>query len=273
MPENEIEVSAIVCARDAEKHLPRCLRALLDQSLRASHAVEIVVLDGGSRDRTFEAALEFKRAEPALFTVLRQDTIDLSLARGKYVFFCGARDLPAPGLLGELHAACEENGAAYIGGNLWTPGLRGLLARRDFLLANGLPVKTGTRAEQLAAYDTLRPLVSPEDLPQFCADWAAALRGVCLEECRESADSADFYRRMISLAGEPQVVEALARAECRGKFLSRFKARDWIGLEKMMRASPSLPSGRCGICSSRPRPWHRPAGRRQRLCRGIPRRG
>jgi len=67
------------------------------------------------------------------------------------------------------------------------------------------------------------------------------LRGVCLEEYCKSKNSAAFYEGMISLAGEPQVMEAMALAQ-RGalhrghrRFFDAFKKRDWIGLERQFR--------------------------------------
>ncbi|MCL2299807.1 MAG: glycosyltransferase family 2 protein, partial [Firmicutes bacterium] len=167
MPDSEIAVSVIVTARNAQKTLPRCLRALQGQTLRLYADMEVIVADRGSGDRTHETALEFRRENPDFFRVHRQTNEDLfcaqktglALARGQFIAFCGAGETVPPDTFRMLYDACEEYGSPYAGvggARIWDPALRGILARRDFLLDHGLPVKTGGRAEQLAAYDTLR---------------------------------------------------------------------------------------------------------------------
>ena len=258
MPENEIAihgevaVSVIVTARNARKTLPRCLHALRNQSLRIYADMEAIVVDCGSGDRTHELALEFRRENPDFIRVHRHSgtglaaawNAGLALARGKYVAFCDAGDIAPPDMARALYEACEESASQYAGGSeakIWDPTLRGMLVRRDFLLAHGLPVKTGCRAEQLAAYDTLRRLLSPEDLPLFYTDWVRTLRGICLAEYRAGKSSASFYRRMIALADGPQAAEAITTANRDGlgralkKFYSAFAARDWIQVERQMR--------------------------------------
>ncbi|MDR2686954.1 MAG: glycosyltransferase [Oscillospiraceae bacterium] len=253
MPDSEIAVSVVVYARNAQRKLPRCLRALQGQTLRAGAGMEAIVVDGGSGDRTHEIALEYHTADPEFVRVHRQSRADpscagqtgLALARGKYVAFCGAGDTAPPGRYRALYEACEMGSlefAGVAGANIWDRALRGMLARREFLLAHGLPVKTGcARAEQLAAYGTLRTLVSADALPLFCAGWVDTLRGVCLEEYRKSGGGAAFYERMISLAGEPQVMEAIALAGRsalaggRRRFYDAFRARDWGKVERYVR--------------------------------------
>jgi len=259
MPDIEIDVSVVVPARNAQKTLPRCLSALRDQSLRVYADMEVVVADCGSGDRTHEIALEYQRADPALIRIHRQTGADafqaaktgLALARGKYVAFCGADDIVPIDMFGTLYEACEDSGSLYAGSggaSIWAPALGGMLVRRAFLLAHGLPVKTGyDRAEQLAAYDTLRRLVSQEDLPLFRADWVKTLRGICLEEFRSCKTSAAFYEKMISLANEPQAEEVMAHArrdaldKAHRKFYDTFARRDWIKLEKRMKRGKGFP--------------------------------
>jgi len=257
MPDNEIAVSIIVSARDAQKHLPRCLQSLQKQTLQ--ERMEVIVVDSGSNDRTYETALEFHAAEPDFVRVHRLNSADafraeqtgLALARGKYVAFCDADATAPPELYHTLYEYCEKNSADHAGLKIWERTLRAL-ARRDFLLAHGLPVKTGcVRDEQLVAYGTLRALISPEELPLFCSDWMDILRGVCLREYRENRGGAAFYRQMISLADEPQVTEAMAHADrdaldrAHRKFYAAFRARDWIKLEKQMRRLKIIQFSRC----------------------------
>jgi len=247
------DVSVIVTARNAQKTLPRCLNALQGQTLRLYADMEVIVIDCGSNDRTQEIALEFRQRHPAFVRVHRQTGADafcavqagLALARGDYAAFCGAGEAAPPDMLRALFEACEQDGLPYAGGGgakIWGPSLRGILARREFLLAHGLPVKAGgNRAEQLAAYGMLRQVVGPKALPSFCSDWMEILRGICLASYRESETSAAFYGKVISLANEPQAEEAMAHVrremldKTHRKFYDAFARRDWIRLEKMMR--------------------------------------
>ena len=263
---SEIAVSVIVYARNAQRTLPKCLRDLQSQTLREHVAMEVIVMDAGSGDRTHDIALAFQTTEPDFFRVHRLNSADafcadqtgLALAQGKYVAFCKAIAIGPPTLYELLYGYCEKNGTDHTALHIWEWTLRAL-ARRDFLLAHGLPVKTGcVRAEQLAAYDALRELVSTDELPLFCANWIETLRGICLEEYQKSRGGAAFYESMISLAGEPQVMETMALAQ-RGaldrghkRFFDAFKKRDWIAMERKLSSSrpfwrgarPSPPAGR-----------------------------
>jgi len=265
MPDNEIAVhgevavSIIVTARNARKNLPRCLRALRDQSLRIYADMEAIVADCGSADRTYELSLEFQRADPGFFRIHRQTNADtfcaqkagLALARGKYVAFCGADDAVPPDRFRALYEACEESGARYAASGeakIWDRTLRGMLVRRDFLLAHGLPVKDShDRAEQLAAYNTLRRLAGPQELTLFCTGWVQILRGTCFAEYRAGKAGAAFYEKMISLANEPQAEEVMAYTDRKAldrahrKFNEAFAMRDWIRLEKMMKQAARRP--------------------------------
>jgi len=57
------DVSVIIPTLNEEKYLPRCLKSLVDQA--SDHSVEIIVVDGGSSDRTVRIAREY--ADNVLF--------------------------------------------------------------------------------------------------------------------------------------------------------------------------------------------------------------
>ena len=61
--------SVIIPARDEEESLPSTVRAIHDEFVRESVPHEIVVVDDGSRDRTWEVLQELKQKIPALAPV------------------------------------------------------------------------------------------------------------------------------------------------------------------------------------------------------------
>lgn len=334
MPEDRIAVSVIVPACNEQRDLPQCLQALHRQSLNGRHALEVIVIDDGSDDRTHEIALEFCREDPGCFRLHRQSRTNpcsarntgLALARGNYIAFCGTSIRAESEMYAALYDACEQEHSdiavcgcyynekaqhetlhglpgpaesnpdevrqAYLLHALsGTPGAAALassLFRADLLRQHGLffrdPMGRGEEllfvVRSLAACSRLamvqRPLCRLRDerpqgidrpglredhlmllaaflaLPAqtgedsehcrrlLCSRWIPRLREICLQDCLESRNSADFYRRMISLAGEALVVRCLSHVDWSilsgqdAACYNAFAARDWIRLEAQM---------------------------------------
>jgi glycosyltransferase involved in cell wall biosynthesis len=107
-----VTITAAVIAQDEERHLGACLRTL-------GWADEVLVLDGGSRDRTVEIA----RAAGARiahrpfddFGHQRQAAIEM--ARGEWLLFVDADERVSAGLAAEVRiVAAREDPVAY-----WIP--------------------------------------------------------------------------------------------------------------------------------------------------------
>jgi glycosyltransferase involved in cell wall biosynthesis len=99
---DSIFLSIVIPAHNEESRLPVALRAIRDFLLQQPYAAEIIVVENGSHDRTFEIAQSFAASMPNL-RVLREDQRGKGLAvrsgmlaaRGQYRFICDV-DLSMP---------------------------------------------------------------------------------------------------------------------------------------------------------------------------------
>lgn len=106
------ELSVIVPIFNTERYLSRCMDSLLSQSV----AKEILLVDDGSTDRSYEIAKGYCEKNPCI-QLLRQKNQGqsvarnraLSMARGEYVFFCDSDDFIDTESLPELYRLCKEN--------------------------------------------------------------------------------------------------------------------------------------------------------------------
>ncbi len=79
---SDLRISVVVCTRDREAYLERCLESLLSQTLPASH-YEIVVVDNGSRPEATPAVLGRLGATRVLLRLLREPQPGLARARNR----------------------------------------------------------------------------------------------------------------------------------------------------------------------------------------------
>jgi glycosyltransferase involved in cell wall biosynthesis len=132
-------VSAVVLTTDVERQLAACLRCL-------SWADEVMILDGGSRDRTIAiaeaAGARVERRPWDDFAHQRQAALDR--ARGDWVLFVDDDERVSAGLAAEVRAATASEAAAgywiprrnyiwgrWVRGGGWYPDTQLRLLRRD----------------------------------------------------------------------------------------------------------------------------------------------
>jgi glycosyltransferase involved in cell wall biosynthesis len=132
-------ISAVVLTGNVERHLPACLRCL-------TWADEVMVLDGGSRDRTIAiaeaAGARIERRPFDDFAHQRQAALDR--ARGDWVLFVDDDERVSAGLAAEIRAAAASGQAEaywvprrnyiwgrWIRGGGWFPDAQLRLLRRD----------------------------------------------------------------------------------------------------------------------------------------------
>lgn len=115
-------VSVLIPVKNGEGKLEHCLRALSEQTYPAE-SFEIVVADGGSRDRTVEIA---RRAGAVVVENPRQNlpagrNLALAASRGKLVAFLDDDCIPDRNWLASGVAALDAGSYAAVGGPLPMP--------------------------------------------------------------------------------------------------------------------------------------------------------
>ncbi|MBU4188648.1 MAG: glycosyltransferase [Propionicimonas sp.] len=109
-------VSVIVPVHNGAKHLPSCLRSIVEQTLTD---LEILVIDDGSTDDSAKIVAEFAAADPrvsclpgpGLGSAGEARNVGLDRATGDYLSFLDADDFFAPTMLAELHAKAVADDA------------------------------------------------------------------------------------------------------------------------------------------------------------------
>ncbi len=117
----EPTVSVVIPAYNAEQTLQRLLECVLNQTWRA---LQVILVDDGSEDRTAEIAEEIAAGDPRL-TVIRRENLGVSSTRnaglerctGKYIRFVDADDtLPAESMEQMVRRAEKDRSELVIGG-------------------------------------------------------------------------------------------------------------------------------------------------------------
>lgn len=128
-------VSVVIPCYNEALYLPRVLAALA----RQTHApLEILIVDGGSRDGTVDLVRQWAEAHPAVpVRVLHNPqrhiphalNLGIAAARGEIIIRLDGHSLPAPDYVECCLKALAESGAAMVGG-AWEiqPGAPGLIA-------------------------------------------------------------------------------------------------------------------------------------------------
>lgn len=108
-------VSIIIPVYNAEARLRACVDSVLAQSFRD---FELILIDDGSRDRSFEICQDFARQDPRVRAFTQENSgvsatrnRGLSLARGEYVEFVDSDDTIRPQMVEKLVTALEQDGA------------------------------------------------------------------------------------------------------------------------------------------------------------------
>lgn len=148
-------VTVAVPALDEERHIEQCLRAIAVQTYPA--IVEVLVVDGGSSDRTRELAAGFprvrvidnpRRSRPAALNLA------IAAAAGEVLVRVDARTVAAPDYVERCVAALAASGAAIVGGPMRLlaagPLQRGIAAAMCSRLGSG--TAAFRRAEPAAGF-------------------------------------------------------------------------------------------------------------------------
>lgn len=114
--DNRYEVSVIVPVYNAERTIERTLESIRSQGISG---IEIVCINDGSVDNSLEVLQ--KQNDIVVTSVENQGpgharNVGLSMARGKYIFFCDADDIILPGALKHLLSIAKATMANIVVG-------------------------------------------------------------------------------------------------------------------------------------------------------------
>jgi glycosyltransferase involved in cell wall biosynthesis len=131
LPPLDRDLSVIIPTRNRSRQLQVCLDALAVQSLSPDR-FEVVIVDNGSEDPTYEAACRAAKIMPFRITAVVEPRPGPAAARnrgigqsgGRRILFLGDDILASPGLLAEhLEAAARSTDRAVLGFTDWAPRL------------------------------------------------------------------------------------------------------------------------------------------------------
>lgn len=113
---SEIKVSIVVPIYNLEKYVPRCLDALVNQTLED---IEILCVDDGSKDSAGQIIEDYKKRYPNKVKTFHKEnggewsarTYGLKKAVGEYVGFIDSDDVPEVTWAEKLYNAAKENDA------------------------------------------------------------------------------------------------------------------------------------------------------------------
>ena len=114
-------VSILIVTYNAEKDLASCLESIATQTYPA---LEVVIIDGGSTDRTLEIIQSYPQIVDHYITEPDEGIYDamnkgLDHVTGEWVYFLGADDTLLPGFSDMLFHTLNDPGAIYYGSTIF----------------------------------------------------------------------------------------------------------------------------------------------------------
>lgn len=114
--EKNVKISIVVAVYNLEKYLPRCLDALVNQTMQD---IEILCVDDGSTDSAPQIIEEYQKRYPEKIKVFHKENggefttrnYGLEKAQGEYVTFVDTDDYVEPNWAEKLYNAAKENDA------------------------------------------------------------------------------------------------------------------------------------------------------------------
>lgn len=197
------KVSVIVPVYNVEKYLRECLDSLRNQTLTD---IEIICVDDGSTDSSFEIMEEYQAADPR-FKILQQKNLfagaarnnGMKIAKGEYLIFLDSDDFFNATLLEKVYYAGKEKDADVVlfGGMRYDDATGEYLDAPWYFRKKMLPAKNPFSRKDMAG--RLLEITSP-------APWTKAFKRSYVEtsglefQVQQNANDAYFVLTAIALA-------------------------------------------------------------------------
>ena len=118
----EIAISVLIPAYNAEKYIEKCLKSITEQSLKN---IEIIVVNDGSIDRTLEILEKLKNEDNRIKIITQKNqgvssarNTALTYAKGEYILWMDADDWIENGLE-EVYTKAKQEKADIITMDYW----------------------------------------------------------------------------------------------------------------------------------------------------------
>lgn len=109
------KVSIVVPVYNKEKYIERCIESIIHQSY---YDIEVIFIDDGSADRSFEIISQYSRSEERIIACYKENegrasarNRGIEIASGNYICFVDADDVIEPAYVEKMLKAAEEAAA------------------------------------------------------------------------------------------------------------------------------------------------------------------
>lgn len=116
------KVSAIISFYNSEEYVEKCLRSVMDQTLKE---LEIIVIDDGSMDRTRQIMEEMAKDDPRVICVVKKNEglassrkQGMDLATGEYITFVDGDDYIYKDMYEKMYAKAKEENLDIVQCNI-----------------------------------------------------------------------------------------------------------------------------------------------------------
>ena len=114
---DEVKVSVITYVKNDVNHIEKCMRSVLDQTLRE---LEYIVVDGGSTDGTIDIINRLAESDDRIrvmtadIGVGKQFNTGLKAAKGKYIGICESDDFLKHEMYEKQYEIAEKYDLDYV---------------------------------------------------------------------------------------------------------------------------------------------------------------
>lgn len=135
------KISIVVPVYNAQEYLHRCIDSILNQTYTN---IEIVLLDDGSRDTSWQIICDYKQQHPDIIVAIKHDNMGVSktrnkgikLATGKYLMFADNDDYMDVDYIETFYQYISKNQLDVVIGGYKRPNSRGEIIQKT-ILENG----------------------------------------------------------------------------------------------------------------------------------------